>query len=175
MIAAAHRVLAAVERRVGAERGKQARGERARNLPEGHAGSFLGGAKGRPWGRVVLTLPPWRALGPVGLEQEESLTVMSTRARRKCRYRQSGLRAVGALSGAGVDSLGPADRTLRLTFAVRQRLDRAAQAALSETLDEHVRSFLALAKEEPRRTSRRVRRRSNHDVRARDARSGDLL
>ena len=44
---------------------------------------------------------------------------------------------------------GPAERTLRLTFAVRQRLDRTAQAALSETLGEHVCSFLALAKEEP--------------------------
>lgn len=43
---------------------------------------------------------------------------------------------------------GPTDRTLRLTFAVRQRLDRAAQAALSEAVEEHVRSFLALAKEE---------------------------
>lgn len=44
---------------------------------------------------------------------------------------------------------GPADRNLRLTFAVRQRLDRAAQAALAEALEEHVTSFLALAKEEP--------------------------
>lgn len=44
---------------------------------------------------------------------------------------------------------GPADRTLRLTFAARQRLDRSTQAALAEALEEHVRSFLALAKEEP--------------------------
>jgi hypothetical protein len=44
---------------------------------------------------------------------------------------------------------GPTDRTLRLTFAVRQRLDRAAQTKLAEALEEHVRSFLALAKEEP--------------------------
>ena len=43
---------------------------------------------------------------------------------------------------------GPTDRTLRLTLAVRHRLDRAAQAALSEAVEEHVRSFLALAKEE---------------------------
>jgi hypothetical protein len=43
---------------------------------------------------------------------------------------------------------GPADRTLRLTFAVRQRLDRAAQSALAEAVEEHVRSFLALVKEE---------------------------
>jgi hypothetical protein len=43
---------------------------------------------------------------------------------------------------------GPTDRTLRLTFAVRQRLDRSAQAALAEAIDEHVRSFLALAKEQ---------------------------
>jgi hypothetical protein len=44
---------------------------------------------------------------------------------------------------------GPADRSVRLTFAVRQRLDRVAQAALAEAIDDHVRSFLALAKEEP--------------------------
>jgi hypothetical protein len=44
---------------------------------------------------------------------------------------------------------GPADRSVRLTFAVRQRLDRAAQGALAEAVEEHVRSFLALGKEEP--------------------------
>ena len=44
---------------------------------------------------------------------------------------------------------GAADRTLRLTFAVRQRLDRAAQTSLGEAIDEHVRGFLSLAKEEP--------------------------
>lgn len=44
---------------------------------------------------------------------------------------------------------GPTERTLRLTFAVRQRLDRAAQAALAEAIDDHVRSFVSLAKEEP--------------------------
>jgi hypothetical protein len=45
---------------------------------------------------------------------------------------------------------GPIDRTLRLTFAVRQRLDRAGQRALAETLEEHVISFLALGREVPR-------------------------
>jgi hypothetical protein len=44
---------------------------------------------------------------------------------------------------------GPTDRTLRLTFALRQRLDKAAQRGLTESVDEHVRSFLALFKEEP--------------------------
>lgn len=44
---------------------------------------------------------------------------------------------------------GPTDRTLRLTFAVRQRLDRSAQNGLKEAIEEHVRSFLVLAKEEP--------------------------
>jgi hypothetical protein len=43
---------------------------------------------------------------------------------------------------------GPADRSLRLTFAVRQRLDRAAQTALAQAIEEHVYSFLALAKEQ---------------------------
>ncbi|MBV8066707.1 MAG: hypothetical protein JO113_01935 [Candidatus Eremiobacteraeota bacterium] len=44
---------------------------------------------------------------------------------------------------------GPTDRTLRLTFALRQRLDKTAQHVLAEAVDEHVRSFLALSKEEP--------------------------
>jgi hypothetical protein len=44
---------------------------------------------------------------------------------------------------------GPTDRTLRLTFAVRQRMDRAAQSAVAEAIEEHGRSFLALAKEDP--------------------------
>ena len=44
---------------------------------------------------------------------------------------------------------GPADRTLRLTFAARQRYDRAAIAALAEAIEDHVRSFLALGHEEP--------------------------
>jgi hypothetical protein len=44
---------------------------------------------------------------------------------------------------------GPADRTVRLTFAVRQRFDRAAQALLAEAMEEHVRSFLALTRDEP--------------------------
>jgi hypothetical protein len=43
---------------------------------------------------------------------------------------------------------GPTERTLRLTFAARQRLDKAAQTALADALEDHVRSFLALAKEE---------------------------
>jgi hypothetical protein len=45
---------------------------------------------------------------------------------------------------------GPIDRSLRLTFAVRRRLDRAAQKTLADALEEHVCSFLSLAKEEPR-------------------------
>lgn len=44
---------------------------------------------------------------------------------------------------------GPADRTVRLTFAVRQRFDRVAVKALAEGIEEHVRSFLALSREEP--------------------------
>jgi hypothetical protein len=43
----------------------------------------------------------------------------------------------------------PADRTIRLTFAVRQRLDRTAQSAVAEAIDDHVQSFLSLAKDEP--------------------------
>jgi hypothetical protein len=43
----------------------------------------------------------------------------------------------------------PADRTLRLTFAVRQRLDRAAQRTVTEALEDHIRGFLALDRDEP--------------------------
>lgn len=43
---------------------------------------------------------------------------------------------------------GPTDRTLRLTFAIRQRLDKPGQRALTEAVEEHVCSFLALSKEE---------------------------
>jgi hypothetical protein len=42
----------------------------------------------------------------------------------------------------------PADRTVRLTYALRQRLDRAAQRALVEAIEDHVSSFLVLAKDE---------------------------
>jgi hypothetical protein len=44
---------------------------------------------------------------------------------------------------------GPTDRSVRLTFAVRQRFDRGVQAAMAEGIEEHVRSFLALVKEQP--------------------------
>ena len=44
----------------------------------------------------------------------------------------------------------PGDRTVRLTFAVRRRLDRNAQNALVETVEEHIQGFLALSKDEPR-------------------------
>jgi hypothetical protein len=43
----------------------------------------------------------------------------------------------------------PNDRTVRLTFAVSRRLDRAAQAALTESIDDHVRGFLMFGKTEP--------------------------
>ena len=42
----------------------------------------------------------------------------------------------------------PAERTVRLTFAVRQRIDRAGQSVLAEEVDDHVRSFLVLARDE---------------------------
>jgi hypothetical protein len=49
---------------------------------------------------------------------------------------------------ASIRSL-PSERTLRSTMVLRQRLDRAAQASLIETIDEHVRGFLSLTREEP--------------------------
>jgi hypothetical protein len=43
----------------------------------------------------------------------------------------------------------PADRTVRLTFAIRARLDKAAQARLCEEIEDHVRGYLILANDEP--------------------------
>jgi len=40
----------------------------------------------------------------------------------------------------------PNDRTVRLTFAVSRRLDRSAQAALCEAVDDHVQGFCSLGK-----------------------------
>jgi len=42
----------------------------------------------------------------------------------------------------------PGDRTVRLTFVVRRRLDRPTQRDLVEALEEHVRGFLALSKDD---------------------------
>jgi hypothetical protein len=42
----------------------------------------------------------------------------------------------------------PADRTVRLTYALRHRLDRSAQAAVAEAIEDHVASFLVLTKDE---------------------------
>lgn len=42
----------------------------------------------------------------------------------------------------------PADRTVRLTFALRQRLDKAAQTTLTEAIEDHIRSFLAVSRDE---------------------------
>jgi hypothetical protein len=43
----------------------------------------------------------------------------------------------------------PADRTVRLTFAVRTRLDKAAQRTIAEAIEDHVAGLLMLAKDEP--------------------------
>lgn len=50
---------------------------------------------------------------------------------------------------ASIRSL-PGERTISLTFALRRRLDRSAQAALVEAIEDHTQSFLALSKEEAR-------------------------
>ncbi len=42
----------------------------------------------------------------------------------------------------------PAEGTVRLTFAVKTRLDKAAQAALAEVVADHVDGFLMLGKDE---------------------------
>ena len=43
----------------------------------------------------------------------------------------------------------PADRTVRLTFAVRSRLDKRAQASLREAIEDHIEGYLMLAKDAP--------------------------
>jgi hypothetical protein len=50
---------------------------------------------------------------------------------------------------ASIRSLPP-ERTLRWTMALRQRLDKSAQSALIETIQDHVHAFLSLEQEEPR-------------------------
>jgi hypothetical protein len=42
----------------------------------------------------------------------------------------------------------PADRTVRLTFALKSRLDKRAQSALRDTLEDHIKGYLTLAKDE---------------------------
>lgn len=43
----------------------------------------------------------------------------------------------------------PAEGSVRLTFALRARLDKAAQARLSESIADHISSYLLLANDEP--------------------------
>jgi hypothetical protein len=42
----------------------------------------------------------------------------------------------------------PADRTVRLTFAIKSRLDKRAQSALGDKLQDHIAGYLMLAKDE---------------------------
>ena len=44
----------------------------------------------------------------------------------------------------------PADRTVRLTFALKARLDKNAQASLADALEDHIAGYLLLAKDEAR-------------------------
>jgi hypothetical protein len=46
----------------------------------------------------------------------------------------------------------PAEGSVRLTFALRARLDKRAQAGLAETIDDHINGYLMLAKDEARTT-----------------------
>jgi len=43
----------------------------------------------------------------------------------------------------------PAEGSVRLTFALRARLDKRQQAAIGEAIDDHVHGYLVLAKDEP--------------------------
>lgn len=49
---------------------------------------------------------------------------------------------------ASIRSL-PTDGTVKLTFALRTKLDRAAQKLLAETIEDHVGGFLLMGKDEP--------------------------
>jgi hypothetical protein len=42
----------------------------------------------------------------------------------------------------------PADRTVRLTFALKSRLDKRAQSTLSDALEDHIAAYLTIAKDE---------------------------
>lgn len=44
----------------------------------------------------------------------------------------------------------PSDRTVRLTFALKQRLDKRAQSELCDALGDHVEGFLSLTRDESR-------------------------
>ena len=44
----------------------------------------------------------------------------------------------------------PADGSVRLTFALKARLDKHAQAALADAVDDHIGGYLLLAKDAPR-------------------------
>ena len=50
---------------------------------------------------------------------------------------------------ASIRSL-PADRTVRLTFAVKQRLDKRAQGTLCDATRDHIEGYLLLTRGEPR-------------------------
>ena len=41
----------------------------------------------------------------------------------------------------------PADRTVRLTYAIRSRLEKRAQTALREAIEDHIEGYLTLAKD----------------------------
>lgn len=43
----------------------------------------------------------------------------------------------------------PADRTVRLTYALRSRLDKRAQAALRDSIVDHIEGYLTLSKDAP--------------------------
>ncbi len=43
----------------------------------------------------------------------------------------------------------PADGTVRLTFAIRRRLDRATQRSIAESVEDHVSAFVLLGGERP--------------------------
>jgi hypothetical protein len=43
----------------------------------------------------------------------------------------------------------PVDRTVRLTFALKQRLDKRAQASLCDAIDDHIEGYLTLTHDEP--------------------------
>ena len=155
---------------------RQASQGRARPEPSGGSQrSFLGRAAGRPWGGVVRP-SPLADLASVGLEARRKRNHEYASTRRKCRYREFGLRTARALSGACVDSFwagGPHGApNFRRTPAARPR--RAARPSPRPSRSTFAVS-LSLGKEEPRVLRVECEGDRTHDVRPRHARLGELL
>ena len=147
-------------RRVGDQRGKQAEEDCPRNPARIHHRYLSTPAQGLAWNRVVH-------LRPLPLAEPGAGVNGGTPPRRKHAQRTVDSIMSSHMSVENADTVSlvcallvrfpelasirsaPADRTVRLTFAVKLRPERLAQAALTEAVEDHVAGFLMLAKEKP--------------------------